>query len=251
MNKHILIIISVIVAIHNLCAQDTLYTKTIVKHADLDMRYERMVAMPTMGPYVIDGNKLVSLLSDNGSTITFPDGLPLDDLVWIEKDFIVKAYNALYWLGDMSKPIRAFDDTTFLVFPRDTNSLYLVLRHEDMSSVFLFNIKLKAMKRLVTVPGWIVTLSGSKDATMIVTEQSAWLFTDKGCDTYMNFWAPLRDAVMTTHGLVCTTDHYLFLLTAPFQYKILAKGSFDKLLYDMKDLYIVTGEGDLLKVERW
>lgn len=247
--KKICFLLAVVFSFGTLRAQDTIYATTIVNHNDLDLRYENLVVMPTMGVYLADENRLESLSDRKASSFMFPEGMVVDDLVWVDTDFVVKSYNNLYWMRDLSKPLQSFDDASFLVFPRDEKSIYIVLHHGDNSSLFFFNVKVKGMKRLVTVPGWVVSVAGNEKATMIVTEMAAWMFADGKCVPYMSFWPMARSAVMTNKGLVCVTDDELLLMLAPYKYDILEKGKFEKVLYDHRNIYVVTGDGDLLKIE--
>ena len=247
--KKICFLLAVVFSFGTLRAQDTIYATTIVNHNDLDLRYENLVVMPTMGVYLAVENRLESLSDRKASSFMFPEGMVVDDLVWVDTDFVVKSYNNLYWMRDLSKPLQSFDDASFQIFPRDQKSIYIVLHHGDNSSLFVFNVKVKGMKRLVTVPGWVVSVTGNEKATMIVTEMAAWMFADGRCVPYMSFWPMARSAVMTNKGLVCVTDDELLLVTAPYKYEVLSKGDFEQVLYDHRNVYVVTGDGDLLKIE--
>lgn len=251
MKHSITFIISIMSCLCCLQAQDTIYATTVVSHEKLDMRYEKLVAIPTLGIFDVVGNELRDVSGQSSAILTFPDWMVIDDIVWTGKEFIVKSYNRLYKMDDLSKSLHSFDDTTFMVFPRDEKSVYLALRHGNSSSIFLFYTKFKTMKRLVSVPGWVVAVAGADKATMVVTDEAAWIFTKDRCVPYMNFNFIINDAVLTNKGLVCASDKNLILVTGPEKYEILARGNFDRVLYDTDNLYLVTGEGDMLKIKKW
>ena len=236
----------------NICAakaQEDSVVTVMTHHEDINLTDVGVVALPTMGPFMIAENKLMSLDFDNSiSNIYFGDLYPIDDVIWSEDKFVLKSLNALYDSNDLDKPAMVFYDETFSIYPYDKNNVYINIYHNDSSFIFIGNLNFGKIKRMVTIPEYVVYIYKADKSSIIVTESSIYMFEEDTCSRLMNFGMPIRDAVMTSKGLLFATSDQLFILTGVYQYDVLAEGKFCKLLYDWKYVYLITADGDLLRL---
>lgn len=236
----------------NICvakAQEDSAVIVIIYHEDVNLTDVGVVALPTMGPFMIAENKLMSLDFDNSiSNIYFGDIYPIDDVIWAEDKFVLKSLNALYDANDLDEPAMLFDGENFSIYPYDEDFVYINIYHNDSSFIFIGNLNFGKIKRMVTIPEYVVYIYKADKSTIIVTESSIYMFEEDTCSRLMNFGMPIREAVMTSSGLLFATAGQLFILTGVYQYDVLAEGRFRKLLYDMKYVYLVTEAGDLLRL---
>ena len=65
----------------------------------------------------------------------------------------------------------------------------------------------------------------------------------------MDFWKPVHTAIMTSKGLFFATDEEICLLTGVDKFILLFDSGCQQLLYDSKDLYILTNEFNLVKCD--
>ena len=111
------------------------------------------------------------------------------------------------------------------------------------------NLKLKRAKRLIAFNEEVVYVTALGEATMIVTTENIYLFTDKECIRYMDFWKPVHTAIMTSKGLLFASDEEICLLTGVDNFILLFDIGCQQLLYDSKDLYILTNDFNLMKCD--
>ena len=236
----------------NICvakAQEDSIVTVMTYHEDINLTDVGVVALPTMGPFMMAGNKLMSLDdNDSISNIYFADIQPIDDVIWTDDKFVLKSANALYNSNELDKPAMVFDDDAFSIYPYDKNYVYINIYHNDSSFIFIGNLNFGKIKRMVTIPEYVLYIYKADKSTIIVTESSIYMFEENTCSRLMNFGMSIRDAVMTSKGLLFATSDQLFILTGAYQYHVLAEGKFHKLLYDWKYVYLVTAEGDLLRL---
>lgn len=88
---------------------------------------------------------------------------------------------------------------------------------------------------------------------MVVTTENVYLFTEKECKRYLNFWAPVHSAVMTSRGLVFATEDMVCLLAGEGMFVPLFEAKTRQLLYDYKELFLLLDNGDLwaFDIDKW
>lgn len=248
MKRYLLLICFSIMFCQQWYAQEQDFLTVITTKEELDLTDISLVSIPTQGPFMLAGNTVHSLVEDNETTtITFPEDLFIEDMIWTGTDFAVKSRHEVYLLNDIETPVFVFEEEDFQIFPWDEQRIFIVYHEEDKDNVFMGSLKHKRVKRLVSFDEEVVYVAPISDATLIVTANNIYLFTDKECVRYLNFWSPVHTATMTDKGLFFATQEEICILTETDGFILLFENSCKQLLYDQKSLYILTNELDLLK----
>lgn len=222
----------------------------IVSNDEIDLTDIQLVTIPTQGPFMLAGNEVHSLMEDNSTTtITFPEEMYIEDMIWTGENFVVKSRHEIYILNNVEIPAFVFEEEEFKIFPCNEQKIFIVYHGEGKDIVYYGNLKLKKEKRLITFKEEVVYVTALGEATMIVTTENIYLFTDKECIRYMDFWKPVHTAIMTSKGLFFATDEEICLLTGVDKFILLFDSGCQQLLYDSKDLYILTNEFNLVKCD--
>lgn len=246
--RHILLIILSTLMFTRSYSQESDFLSVMTTKDELDLTDISLVSIPTQGPFMIAGNAIHSLVEDNETaTITFPEEMFIEDMIWTGSDFAIKSRHEVYMLNDIETPIFVFEEEDFQIFPWDEQRIFIIYNKEEKDNVFMGNLKHKRVKRLVSFNEKVVYVTPIDDAALIVTTENIYLFTDKECIKYMNFWMPVHSATMTSKGLFFATDEEICVLTGVDSFILLFDSGCKKLLFDNKDLYIVTKESDLVK----
>lgn len=243
-----LFIITLLLLLVKSYAQESDFLSIVTTNDELDLSEISLVTIPTQGPFMLVGNKVVSLAEDSEtSIIDFPEDMYIEDMIWTGSDFAIKSRHEVYMLNDIETPVFVFEEEDFQIFPWDEQRVFIVYHKEDKDNVFLGSLKHKRVKRLVSFDEKVVYVAPIGDATLIVTTKNIYMFTDKECVRYMNFWSPVHTATLTDKGLFFATQDEICILTGIDSFILLFDGSCRQLYYDQKNLYILTKESDLLK----
>ena len=222
----------------------------IVSNDEIDLTDTQLVTIPMQGPFMLAGNEVHSLMEDNSTTtVTFPEEMYIEDMIWTGENFVVKSRHEIYMLNDVETPVFVFEEEEFKVFPCNEQKIFIVYHGEGKDIVYYGNLKLKRAKRLIAFNEEVVYVTALGEATMIVTTENIYLFTDKECIRYMDFWKPVHTAIMTSKGLFFATDEEICLLTGVDSFILLFDIGCQQLLYDSKDLYILTNDFNLMKCD--
>lgn len=220
----------------------------VTSKKDINISGITLTTIPMHGPYMVAGNKFLSLEEDaEMSDIVFPDSMIVDDIFWTGNDFVVKSGFGIYSIGNLDEPLMDFDTWDYSIFPWDSKRLFVVYTLGDTSRLFLANIVAKRAKRLLTIGEKIVYVAASDKSTMLVTTENIYIFNGQDCKRYLDLWSPLRTAVMTKFGLVFATDNEICLLTGVNEFLLLFEGTCERVLYDGQYLFLQLADGDLLK----
>jgi len=221
----------------------------VTTHEELNLDSIGLLAVPLQGPFMIGGNRLVSLVEGSQTeAFVFPDSMMVDDMIWTGKDFIVKSGRGLYMQDDLVVPLMEFDSSDFTIFPCDENQFFIVQPLSDSTStIFMASLKFKRVKKLLTLKDSVIHIARLKGLTLITTSRSIYLFTENRCERYLKAWAPIRLATQTSMGLVFATDDEICLLTGKELFVVLFEGYCRQLLYDERFLYILTEKGDMVR----
>ena len=245
-----LFLLFVIVLITNNTFSQNEVLSIVTTHDEIDLSEVNLTTIPTKGPYLLSANQISSLLELNDMPdIVLPDSILIDDIIWTGDDFIVHSGYEIISLNNFAEPLMDFDTPDFEIFPLDEKHIYIVSHQQEVSLLFLVNLKVKRAKRILTIGERIVNVSQLGEATMVATENNIYLFKDKECMRYLSLWSPLRTAVMTSCGLVFATDSSICLLIGVDQFLWLFEAQTKRLLYDSQYLYIQLKDGDLLRCD--
>lgn len=248
MKIHTLLIVVTLFLYNIAFPQSTEFLSLVVSKKDINISGITLTTIPMLGPYMVAGNKFLSLEEDaEMSDIVFPDSMIVDDIFWTGNDFVVKSGFGIYSIGNLDEPLMDFDTWDYSIFPWDSKRLFVVYTLGDTSRLFLANIVAKRAKRLLTIGEKIVYVAASDKSTMLVTTENIYIFSGQDCKRYLDLWSPLRTAVMTKFGLVFATDNEICLLTGVNEFLLLFEGSCERVLYDGQYLFLQLVEGDLLK----
>lgn len=249
MHRIILTIISLLLFAMSY-SQESEFLTVVNSNDELDLTDITLVTIPTQGPYMLVGNKIVSLEEDGEtSSIILPEELYIEDMIWTGEDFAIRSRHEIYMLNNIETPAFLFEEEEFRIFPWDEKRIFIVYRDEAKDHVYWGSLKHNnKVKRMISFDEDVVYLAPAPDdATLIVTTENAYLFTKEECIKYMSFWSPVRTAVMTSKGLFFATDEEICVLTGVDSFILLFDGGCRQLLFDGIDLYILTEDYDLLK----
>ena len=227
-------------------SQEDSLLRQVSSHEELDLREVGLLAMPSQGVFMKVGNVLVSV--DDGiemSRITFPDSIYVDEMIWTGEDMLLKAGYEVYLWNDLDEPRMEFDTEDYEVFPWNEKKIFIVCHTLDSSLLYAGYIKHRKVKPLLKIGEDIICVAAIGEATLVVTTENAYLFTEKECKRYLNFWAPVHSAVMTSRGLVFATEDMVCLLVGEGTFLPLFEAKTRQLLYDYKELYLLLDDGDL------
>lgn len=229
-------------------SQESGILSVITTKDEVDLTDITLVTIPTQGPFMLAGNEMLSLDDNNKATsIAFPEEMYIEDIIWTGADFAIKSRNEIYMLNDVETPIFVFGEEEFKIFPWDDQRIFIVYHEEGQDIVYYGNLMHKRTKRLIAFDEEVVYITALGDETMIVTTTNIYLFTKEECVRFMNFWTPVHTAVMTSKGLFFATEGETCLLTGVDNFILLFDSGCKQLLYDSKDLYILTNNSDLVK----
>lgn len=229
-------------------SQESEFLSVITTKDELDLTDITLITIPTQGPFMLASNEVLSLVEDNATTaIAFPKDMFIEDMVWTGANFAIKSRHEVYMLNNVETPVFIFEEEDFQIFPWDTERVFIVYHDQCKDHVYWGSLKHKRVKRLISFGEKVVYITPIGNSTMIVTTDNIYLFTKEECIRYMNFWLPVRTAVMTSKGLFFATDQETCILTGVDSFTYLLDSGCQQLLYDNKYLYIVTKEFDLVK----
>lgn len=233
--------------------EDTLF-RQVSSHEVLDLREVGLLTIPSQGVFMKIGDTLVSV--DEGvemSQVAFPDSIYVDNIIWTGEDLLIRSGYEIYLMDELDEPRMNFDTEDYEIFPWDEKRIFIVCHTGDSSILFTGYIKHGKVKRLLKIGEDIIHVSALGEATMVVTTENAYLFTKKECKRYLNFWAPVHSAVMTTKGLVFATDDMVCLLVGEGGFTPLFEAQTRQLLYDYKELFLLLDNGDLyaFDIDKW
>ena len=225
--------------------EDSLF-RQVSSHEDLNLREVELLAVPSHGVYITLGDTLISV-EDSGimSRISFPDSIQVDNIIWTGEDLLLRSGYELYLWDVYDMPMMDFDTEDYEVFPWNEKKVFIVCHALDSSLVYTGYLKHRKVKPLLKMGEDIICVSAVGDSTLVVTTENAYLFTEKECKRYLNFWAPVHSAVMTSRGLVFATEDMVCLLVGEGMFVPLFEAKTRQLLYDYKELYMLLDDGDL------
>lgn len=225
--------------------EDTLF-RQVSSHEELDLREVGLLAIPTQGVFIMEGNRLSTIDAGNNlSDVTFTKNIYVNNIIWSGEDFIVRSGNEIFLLNDFEEPLMVFETTNYEIFANNSEKIYVVSHSEDTSILFVGEINQEKVCRLLKIGEYILQVSALKEGTMVVTTENVYLFTEKECKRYLNFWAPVHSAVMTSRGLVFATEDMVCLLAGEGMFVPLFEAKTRQLLYDYKELFLLLDNGDL------
>lgn len=233
--------------------EDTLF-RQVSSHEELDLREVGLLAIPTQGVFIMEGNRLSSIDAGNNlSDVTFTKNIYVNNIIWSGEDFIVRSGNEIFLLDDFEEPLMVFETTNYEIFANNSEKIYVVSHSEDTSILFVGEINQEKVCRLLKIGEYILQVSALKEGTMVVTTENVYLFTEKECKRYLNFWAPVHSAVMTSRGLVFATEDMVCLLAGEGMFVPLFEAKTRQLLYDYKELFLLLDNGDLwaFDIDKW
>lgn len=246
MRIHFILVLFIFVNIFTVQSQSDTILRQVSSHEELDLREVGLMTMPSQGVFLKVGNELVSVDETiEMARISFPDSILVDDVIWMGEDLLLKAGYEIYYWGEFDEPQMEFDTEDYEVFPRDEKSVFIVCHRRDSSLLFTGHPTHRKVKRLLKIEEDIICVAAIEKATLVVTTENAYLFTEKECKRYLNFWAPVHSAVMTSQGLVFATDDMVCLLIGEGAFTPLFEAKTRQLLYDYKELYMLLDNGDL------
>lgn len=218
----------------------------VSSHEELDLREVELLTMPTQGVYMKLGDTLVSVDTTRRiPQMTFPDSIYVDNIIVIGEDMLLRSGYELYLWDVYDMPIMNFDTEDYEVFPWNEKKIFIVCHTLDSSLLYAGYIKHRKVKPLLKIGEDIICVSAIGEATLVVTTENAYLFTKEECKRYLNFWAPVHSAVMTSRGLVFATEDMVCLLVGEGTFVPLFEAKTRQLLYDYKELYLLLDDGDL------
>lgn len=231
-------------------AQENDFVKLVSSGVDINLADVNITTFPGLGIYMLAGNQMFPLSEeDTILSLTFPDYMYIDDILWSGNDFIVKSLFDVYRMEDYSEPAMTFDGEFYSIYPWDTAKIFITIQHSDSSSLFYGFLENGHVSKLLTINEHIIYVTAIGDDTFVVTTENIYLFDKKECIRCLNFWAPVHTAVMTNKGLLFATDEEICLLKDIDTFATLFEGSCLKLLYDYKYLYILTSDYDLYGID--
>ena len=245
MNRVIVSILFLLFACVAYSQEDSLL-RQVSSHEELDLREVGLLAMPSQGVFMKVGNVLVSV--DDGiemARISFPDSIYVDEMIWTGEDMLLKAGYEVYLWSNLDEPRMEFDTEDYEVFPWNEKKIFIVCHTIDSSLLYAGYIKHRKVKPLLKMGEDIICVSAIGEATLVVTTENVYLFTKEECKRYLNFWAPVHSAVMTSRGLVFATEDMVCLLVGEGTFLPLFEAKTRQLLYDYKELYLLLDNGDL------
>lgn len=250
MRRYILLFILLLTYGFMAYSQESRTLSVVTTKDEVDLTDITLITIPTQGPFMLSGNEVHSLIENNKtSTIFFPKEMYIEDMVWTGADFAIKSRHEIYMLNDVETPVFVFEEEEFKIFPWNEQKVFIVYHGEGKDIVYYGNLKHKKTKRLITFDEEVVYVTALGEATMIVTSKNVYLFTEEECIKYINFWTPVNTAVMTSKGLFFATQGEICLLTGIDTFILLFDSGCKQLLYDYKDLYILTNGSDLVKCD--
>ena len=91
--KYIINLILLFFLLSNIArAQEDSPFTVIITHDELELRNDRIIAIPNMGPFTLNNNSLRSLIEGNEiETISFPDSIWVDDIIWTGETFVIRS----------------------------------------------------------------------------------------------------------------------------------------------------------------
>ena len=220
----------------------------VSSHEDISLKNIRVLALPTMGAYFISGNELYAL--DEASelkTITFPETVPVDDVIWNDDDFIIKSGNRVYAFKDIAVPRLEFETANFKIFPCDKGKIYVVSRRGDISHLYMANLKLKKAQRMVNLHGEVLNVAKRGAITWVTTNECIYRFDGDICEIIFRFQEPVNSVVMTPAGLLFATNNAINILTGKDTFITLLEGENHGVLFDGVLLYVITEQNDLVR----
>lgn len=227
-------------------AQNDTLLRQVASHEELDLREVGLLAMPSQGVFMKVRNVLVSV--DDGiemARVTFPDSIYVDEIIWTGEDMLLKAGYEVYLWSNLDEPQMDFDTEDYEVFSWNEKKIFIVCHTLDSSLLYAGYIKHRKVKPLLKIDEDIISVSAVGNATLVVTTENIYLFTEKKCKLYLNFFAPVQSAVMTSKGLVFATEDMVCLLVGEGTFVPLFEAKTQQLLYDYKELYMLLDNGDL------
>lgn len=233
-------------------AQDNINTTLaiVTKKPELDLSDVDLVAIPTLGPYVLADNALHSLIEDDVSAdFRFQNGFRVEDVIWAGDYFVIKSENKLFRFDDTEHPIMEFDTWDFNLFPWNEKNIFIVSRQHDTNHIYYGNLRAKRAKRLLSLNENVIYVTPLGDAVMVVTSENIYLFQENKCICLLQLWDPLRTAVATDMGLLFATNNEVCLLTGKNSFVLLFHAEVKKLLNDNINTYILLKQGDLLQCD--
>ena len=247
MNKIALFLVAISTTI--LCvAQGESPFEMVSSHEDISLKNIRVLALPTMGAYFISGNELYAL--DEASelkTITFPETVPVDDVIWNDDDFIIKSGNRVYAFKDIAVPRLEFETANFKIFPCDKGKIYVVSRRGDISHLYMANLKLKKAQRMVNLHGEVLNVAKRGAITWVTTNECIYRFDGDICEIIFRFQEPVNSVVMTPAGLLFATNNAINILTGKDTFITLLEGENPGVVFDGVLLYVITEQNDLVR----
>lgn len=231
-------------------AQENDFVKLVSSGVDINLADVNITTFPGLGIYMLAGNQLYPLAEgDTISSITFPENMFVDDVIWSGNDWVVKSRFEVYKMENYSEPAMTFNGESYSIYPWDSVRIFITIQHTDSSSLFLGRLDIGVVSRLLTLKEHIIYVVAVSKGTFVVTTENIYLFEDKKCVRMLNFWAPVHTAVMTKLGLMFATDEEICLLKDIDTFATLFEESCLKLLYDYKYLYILTSDYDLYSID--
>lgn len=242
----ILLILPIITASR---AQDSVSLFSLVSsHENVPLEGNRIISIPTLGPYLIAGNKLYALNDKcDMKSLSFPEDILIDDMIWNGDDFIIKSLNHVYAFKSIYSPRLEFETDNFKIFPCEEGKIYVVSQHEGMSHLYMANLKLKKVQRMVNLHGDVLNVAKRGSVTWVTTNECVYRFEDERCEIMLQFQEPVNSVVMADFGLLFASDNTINLFTDRNNYVTLFEGENHGISYDGEWLYIITEQYDLVR----
>lgn len=231
----------------SLFSQETEPCKVLVEAGEINISPDLLCVLPHNGIFLLIGNNLVNLDDEEKvSSVCIPDVSHPEDVVFTVNEIYVKDDVNIIACKDKTSVLFLFDTNNFNVLPSTDGNLFVVLKSDSISLLFLCDVEHKEVKPLKRVKDEIIYVSGSSKQYMVVTPHRVYNIQREEVFVLLDYFQSIVSATMTKKGLVFSTDSNILLLSHPNVVAVIGDRGCKRLLSDDNKLYILYDDGALL-----